>query len=293
MTDQELQEVVGGVTDAVVDHFDKVISSLTAKIAVLEERQIVHGRDGRDGQPGPQGPAGDRGSFGEKGADGVDGIPGVAGPPGPAGPPGESGPPGPSGNDGMVGPAGAQGDPGAPGTPGPKGDEGARGQAGTDGLTGPQGPTGQDGAKGADGIQGADGTPGTDGRDGIDFTPDDLLSLSFDPDRRVLTWQFHRGDVQTAFDVQLRGLMLYRGVFEQGQAYLAGDVVTWGGSAWIAKADTTEKPGIATEASRAWKLCVKGGRDGKVGPQGIAGQDGKDGRPGKDLTQLGSDGGKW
>lgn len=53
------------------------------------------------------------------------------------------------------------------------------------------------------------------------------------------------------------------GVYKSGQAYDKGAMVTFSGSAFIASRDasSTEKP----EASSAWRLLVKRGRDGKDG----------------------------
>ena len=77
------------------------------------------------------------------------------------------------------------------------------------------------------------------------------------------------------------------------QAYEAGDMVVWGGSMWVATKDTTAKPDMNTAESRAWKLCVKRGRDGKEGKPGPQGEKGADGRHGRDLTHLGPDGTKY
>jgi hypothetical protein len=57
---------------------------------------------------------------------------------------------------------------------------------------------------------------------------------------------------------------IYRGVFEEGKTYPAGDEVTFAGSVWIAKMTTTAKPDENTpDGKRAWQLCVRRGRDGK------------------------------
>lgn len=54
--------------------------------------------------------------------------------------------------------------------------------------------------------------------------------------------------------------MTYRGVFNEGQAYVRGDVVTSGGSMWHCDAArTTEKPGTG----KSWTLSVKRGADGR------------------------------
>ena len=60
-----------------------------------------------------------------------------------------------------------------------------------------------------------------------------------------------------------RGVPQYRGVYDGALWYAKGDVVTHAGSMWIA-GDWVQgvRPGEADEASRAWTLCVKRGRDG-------------------------------
>lgn len=61
-------------------------------------------------------------------------------------------------------------------------------------------------------------------------------------------------------EVEARGLE-YRGQYERGQTYRRGAAVTYSGSLFIAMADTlsTDVP----EASPAWRLACKRGRDGK------------------------------
>jgi hypothetical protein len=116
------------------------------------------------------------------------------------------------------------------------------------------GPAGQDGAHGKDG---ADGLNGKDGADGLGF---DDLAVAFDGDRTVdLT--FVRGTERKSFPIVLPFLR-YVGVYQDGKAYTAGDVVTWAGSTWTAAEATTTKPG---DGSKSWQLCVKRGRDGKDG----------------------------
>lgn len=55
--------------------------------------------------------------------------------------------------------------------------------------------------------------------------------------------------------------MIYRGVFKSGEAYQAGDTVTWGGSMWHCDQDSTDKPG--ENGSKGWTLATKRGRDGR------------------------------
>lgn len=52
----------------------------------------------------------------------------------------------------------------------------------------------------------------------------------------------------------------YRGVHTAGEVYDVGDMVTCGGSLWHCNEITDGKPG---EATAAWTLAVKRGRDGK------------------------------
>lgn len=106
-----------------------------------------------------------------------------------------------------------------------------------------------------------------------------------------MTLVFSRGDQVKRFDVKFP-VPIYRGVYVSGQSYEKGDCVTFGGSQWIAKLDTSEKPG-GDAGARAWQLSVKVGRDGKDGRQGPQGPAGLNGKDGRDLTQIGSDGRKW
>jgi integrin beta 3 len=56
-------------------------------------------------------------------------------------------------------------------------------------------------------------------------------------------------------------MMIYREVWREGE-YERGDVVTWGGSIFIAQRKPTGKPG---DPDSGWRLAVKHGRDGKDG----------------------------
>lgn len=53
--------------------------------------------------------------------------------------------------------------------------------------------------------------------------------------------------------------MEYKKVWNEGQEYVKGSVVTQNGSMWHCNRPTTDKPGT----SDAWTLCVKKGSDGK------------------------------
>jgi len=172
-----------------------------------------------------------------------------------------------------------KGEPGPQGPPGEAGQSGERGPEGQPGAQGPQGevgPQGETGARGRDGvgIAGAaitregelmltlsDGvvlTPGrVDGRDGLSIED---LSLQYDGERTV-TFVFARGEKRTDIPIVFP-LMLYRGVFEPGRAYVRGDTVTLNGSLYHCNVPTTEaRPGDGAD----WTLSVKHGRDGRNG----------------------------
>ena len=167
---------------------------------------------------------------------------------------------------------------------------------------GKDGADGKDGIDGKDGVDGVDGTDGIDGKDGKDAEPvseaaiADAVAARFE--RRfsdlVLSWERQARDgVERAIDkmpapkdgkdaVPIESLeitqderditiklgdvertirldtILDRGVWEQ-RKYEKGDAVSYGGSLWIAQQDTEDAPGT----SKAWRLAVKRGRDGK------------------------------
>lgn len=58
----------------------------------------------------------------------------------------------------------------------------------------------------------------------------------------------------------------FEGVYQEGQSYEKGNLVTWGGSSWHCnEPTTTSKPG---DGSKDWTLMVKRGRDGRDGLNG-------------------------
>lgn len=242
-----LPEDIDVVADVIVDAVRREVAPVAAKLADLEQRAPVAGRDGTDGTPGVPGEKGADGAHGQDGANGVDGIHGKDGEPG------------------------AKGDTGADGPQGDKGLEGAPGRDGRDGQPGVPGPPGE---KGLDGVNGRDGIDGTHGVDGLGF--EDLM-VEHDGERGF-TFCFTKGDVVKRFPFEIP-CVLYRGVFEQGRTYAKGDSVTFGGSQWIARDATAEKPGIG---ATPWQLAVKAGRDGREGKQGTIGQQGVKGERGND-----------
>jgi hypothetical protein len=252
---------------------------------------------GKDGAPGPGPTAADVGAAVARyleahpirdGVDGKDGTPGMDGPPGPAGRDGVDGKDGAPGQDGAPGRDGVDGKDGAPG------ERGADGAPGRDGEPGPAGTDGRDGAAGKDGAPGVDGksvtleevrplfdaafaqwaleferraaaafekavdriAPPKDGRDGLTV---ENLGLELEEDGRTLRFVLADGERRHVAAVKL-AIPLDRGVFKDGQRYERGDVVTFGGSMWIAQKDApTGRPGSSVD----WRLAVKHGRDAK------------------------------
>jgi hypothetical protein len=60
-------------------------------------------------------------------------------------------------------------------------------------------------------------------------------------------------------------IIIYRDVYKSDQFYSRGDFVTWAGSVWHCQSQepTKDEPGTG---SKAWRLAVKRGRDGKNEP---------------------------
>jgi hypothetical protein len=119
------------------------------------------------------------------------------------------------------------------------------------------GPAGQDGR---DGIAGKDGT------DGVGF---DDLDVLHDGERGV-TFRFVKGDRVKDFPLTFP-TPIYREIYVEGKTYQPGDVVTFGGSAWYCKRETTLKPGAVGPGPQSkdfWTLMVKEGREGRVGRDG-------------------------
>ncbi len=100
-------------------------------------------------------------------------------------------------------------------------------------------------------MPGPTGEKGEKGEPGLGF--DDL---TYDGERR---FTYKRFDDERVFVVPF---MIYRGLWSRDQAYERGDCITSDGGIWHAETNTIagiDRPGI----SKAWKLAVKRGRDGK------------------------------
>lgn len=116
------------------------------------------------------------------------------------------------------------------------------------------------------GPAGRDGKDGLDGKAGADGLGFDDLTATFDG-HRTITLAWSRGATVKTFPIVLP-FQKYTGVYVEGKAYAAGDVVTAGGSQWHCNEDTAAAP---REGTKAWTLAVKRGRDGKDGKDGAAG----------------------
>ena len=172
---------------------------------------------------------------------------------------------------------------------GERGEPGAAGAAGVPGDPGPPGEPGIDGRDGRDGLPGVPGERGRDGKDGANGK-DGLgvgdFDVEYDGERTIkLRWKNGEREVERSFTM---ANMLYRGVWESGRTYEAQDVVSFGGSGFVALKKTKNKP-----EGDDWQLFVKRGLPGSSGKAGERGAQGPAGRDGRDLTQIGIDGRKW
>jgi len=258
--------------------------------AIPAPRDGGDGKDGADGLPGKDGRDGKDGALGERGADGAAGAAGL---------PGEKGADGINGRDGADGLSGKDG---APGERGEKGADGINGKDGRDGIdgrnvepevvrqlvdevatkaiaeiprpkdgepgergaTGEQGEAGRDGRDGQPGVPGAPGEKGLDGingRDGVDGIGIEDVALELKEDGRTMIVRFSGAGREKSFEV-VCPWQIYRGVYVSGKRYARGDVVTYGGSQFTAKQDTTEPPETKGTGG-GWQLSVKRGADAK------------------------------
>jgi len=268
---------------------EQLAKHVQAAIKPLEEqlKSMPMPAAGEKGDRGDDGRAGERGQEGEKGDRGEQGLQGPAGERGSDGVDGKDGAPG---KDGESGPQGDDGFPGAPG------------EAGRDGRDGKEGPPGRDAlhievldsideqrgyargtyARHRGGLIRAarktDPITGNVADAGWQILIDPVVDIEVvqsASDARVFSMRgitaFGRGEAKS-FRLPV---MVYRGVFVDGQQYDRGDTTTWGGSLWHCDDPTTEKPG---EGSKAWRLAAKRGRDGKDGLPGAKGERGADAR---------------
>jgi hypothetical protein len=295
----EIVSAVRSYVDGLVGPLMAENASLKARLETLEAERPAKGEKGEPGE---------RGGDGEPGRDGVDGkdadpevvramleeivIEHLTANPPPAGKDGRDGMDGKDGRDGIDG---EKGDPGLNGKDGKDGIDGFHGKDGLDGLDGKDGApspviagaikdhTGElvltftDGLVMRTGI--FDGTPGEKGRDGLDGKDGlgfDDLDAQLADDGRTIVLRWARGEQVKEFRFALP-VVLDRGVYKAGEAYQAGDGVTWAGSFWIAQEATAEKP----DTGKGWRLAIKKGRDGKDGKDGVKGEKGDPGKNGR------------
>jgi hypothetical protein len=209
---------------------------------------VAVGAQGPRGEPGPQGAQGARGGTGPRGQQGD------IGPVGPRGPQGNAGATGPQGNAGATGPQGLRGATGATGAIGATGATGATGAPGLRGANGTNGATGAPGAQGPIGNSGPAGPQGPVGADGLAGIPG------------------------------AKG-MNYKSLYDPAASYAVDDVVSHGGSSFIAKTINT---GVEPTVGPNWGLVAQKGDIGPAGAGGAVGSAGPEGPPGPSLNSFDS-----
>ena len=268
------------------------------------------GLQGNPGPAGPQGIQGLQGTQGTGGATGPQGLQGLVGPAGPQGPQGLSGSglnnrgnwqasPAPSyavndfvfdrstasaavismwilrggGSSPLTvepyvsdewveftapaGPQGPSGPTGPIGGFGPAGPQGQTGQTGPTGAAGPVGPTGPAGVSGAVGPAGPQGTAGPTGPAGA-------------PGLQGLTGA--QGPTGQGFN--------FRNAFDPTLTYSTLDVVTYGGSTFVALNGNGPSGATPDTAAGSWATLALKGTQGPAGPAGLTGSQGLQGTQG-------------
>ncbi len=295
--------VTDEISRACCEEIDLRIAALPKPKDGIDGRDGADGINGKDGVPGERGPQGERGTDGTRGERGPVGEPGKNGEPGERGErglPGESivgerGADGAPGTNGIDGKDGAHGERGLPGERGLIGLPGGRGEDGKDGRDGRDGTAGRDGEPGRDALE-LDILPSVDltksyprgtfasyagGMIRSIRRTDPVTTGLAEAGWAVIVDGLCDPDVQQLEDLRTIAvtmrltsgalvtrqftmpMLIYRGVFKEGDEYTRGDAVTWAGSTWHCQAESTKaKPG---EGSADWKLMVKRGAAGKDG----------------------------
>jgi hypothetical protein len=94
-----------------------------------------------------------------------------------------------------------------------------------------------------------------DGRDALSLKDLDLVSEDGGRTIRLILDDGERREERTI----VTSVPVYREIWKSGVSYAAGDMVTWGGSIWVAlKATVTQPNGYSPD----WKLAVKRGKNG-------------------------------
>jgi hypothetical protein len=170
---------------------------------------------------------------------------GAVGPQGPQGFTGATGAKGATGATGAAGATGPQGPKGATGTPGVKGLTGAQGPIGLTGAVGPGGPAGQAGATGLTGATGSQGPIGLTGAQGATGPA---------------------GTNGTGFN--------FRNAFDPTATYTMNDVVTYGGSTYVANAGNGPNSLTPDANTSTWVVMAAAGAAGATGADGAQGPQG-------------------
>lgn len=241
------------------------------------------GPPGERGEPGPQGEAGPAGLKGDTGERGLPGEKGDSGPQGERGERGESGIAGPQGERGLDGAPGLNGESVHPDTVrvmiaeevtrAVDAVKPSNGRDGKDALqieilpsldsarSYPRGTFAQhdggllyafrDTEPVTAGIEKAGWTAVLNGIAGEELVQADDMR-SFELFRRYTNGKIERFKVATP-------VVTYEQIYQSGRTYARGQMVTWAGSVWYCRAESTnEKPG---EGSPDWVLAVKKGTD--------------------------------
>jgi collagen type II alpha len=123
----------------------------------------------------------------------------------------------------------------------------------------PPGRDGLPGAPGRPGVRGEDGIDGKDGLHGMNGVSIDGLRVEHVGGRKQKLIASKSDGSEQEVPFVMEGMLLDCGIHKTGDAYQLGDVVTRGGSYWVAKVATRGTPGESPD----WRLVVKRGRDGK------------------------------
>lgn len=113
-------------------------------------------------------------------------------------------------------------------------------------------------------VIGKDGSPGEHGKDGRDGIALDSFEAIVLDDDRTIELKFVSGEIERVASFKWPQ-PLDCGVYKAGEQYERGDMVTWGGSLWLAQRATDAKPDTADSG---WRLACKKGRDGKDAKNG-------------------------
>lgn len=108
---------------------------------------------------------------------------------------------------------------------------------------------------------GADGKDGRDGKDGLGMPE---FIREYDPNTHEIIERWESGGIKKELRYTAGGIH-HGGYWREGIKCLAGQTWTHGGTVWIAKTTTTEKPG---RDNAAWEIFASKGRDGKDGRDG-------------------------